>query len=247
MLLSVRAEGDLHFFNPFSSAADLNRALEYTLLALFTANRVGHVQRCLVEVRELEDLLQQLQGSSQGSVDSLEAMKHATLSKAEMLASSLTARRHYVESSTRMVTGGELGETTHVAEFDPRLLVFEFTHDLMLRDAQVALLGRFLDARRRGSSLCHQLIMGQGKTTVIAPLLGIMIADGNVVVISIVPPHLLPSARTVLREKLAASLQRPVYGMTFDRYTPVTASLIQLLRHASALRGVLLTEPYAAL
>ena len=85
--------------------------------------------------------------------------------------------------------------------------------------------------------------MGQGKTTVIAPLLALMIADGHQLVISIVPPHLLPSARAVLREKLAAALQRPVYGLSFDRYTPVTSSLLELLRHASALRGVLLTEP----
>ena len=103
-----------------------------------------------------------------------------------------------------------------------------------------------MDAQRRGESLCHQLIMGQGKTTVIAPLLALMIADGNSLVISIVPPHLLPSARAVLREKLAAALQRPVYGMVFDRYTPVTPSLLEQLRHASALRGVLLTEPCVA-
>ena len=83
----------------------------------------------------------------------------------------------------------------------------------------------------------------QGKTTVIAPLLALMIADGQRLVISIVPPHLLPSARAVLREKLTASLQRPVYGMRFDRYTAVTPSVLELLRHAAALRGVLLTEP----
>ena len=31
--------------------------------------------------------------------------------------------------------------------------------------------------------------------------------------------------------------------MAFDRYTAVTPSLLELLRHAAALRGVLLTEP----
>ena len=33
--------------------------------------------------------------------------------------------------------------------------------------------------------------------------------------------------------------------MTFDRYTSVSRSLLELLRHASALRGVLLLEPSA--
>jgi hypothetical protein len=83
----------------------------------------------------------------------------------------------------------------------------------------VVLLRRFLSAFRREQSLCHQLIMGQGKTTVIAPLLALMIADGQRLVISIVPPHLLPSARAVLREKLAASLQarRPIKRTTIAR------------------------------
>ena len=67
------------------------------------------------------------------------------------------------------------------------------------------------------TSLCHQLIMGQGKTTVIAPLLALMIADGTSLVLSIVPPHLLPSARAVLREKLAAALQVRSPALTFPR------------------------------
>ena len=208
-------------------------------------------------MRELAELLQQLPEAGGGAASrrvsmlgNADALERAALWKAEMLASSLTARRHYTSSSSGMTSSGnmpppselagggggggsgELGEVAHTAEFDPRLLVFEFTHDLMLRDAQVALLARFLEAHRKGGSLCHQLIMGQGKTTVIAPLLGLMIADGNALVLSIVPPHLMPSARAVLREKLAAALQRPVYGMTFDRCTAITPSLLELLRHA---------------
>ena len=33
-----------------------------------------------------------------------------------------------------------------------------------------------------GASLCHQLIMGAGKTTVIAPLLALLLGDGNTLV-----------------------------------------------------------------
>ena len=173
----------------------------------------------------------------------VEALERAALSKAEMLATSLTAKRHYAEASSAGYPLRPGGEPATKIDFDPRLLIFEFTHDLLLRDAQIELVEKFIGAHRKEQSLCHQLIMGQGKTTVIAPLLALMIADGQRLVISIVPPHLLPSARAVLREKLAASLQRPVYGMSFDRYTSVTPSMLELLRHAAALRGVLLTEP----
>ena len=61
--------------------------------------------------------------------------------------------------------------------------------------AQVVLVAKFVDAYKSGASLCHQLIMGQGKTTVIAPILAIMIADTQRLVVSVVPQHLLPSAR----------------------------------------------------
>ena len=78
--------------------------------------------------------------------------------------------------------------------------------------SQVLLIDRFLEAQRTGRSLCHQLIMGQGKTTVIAPLLAIMLADGALSVISVVPQHLVHSARSILREKLGALARLPVNG-----------------------------------
>lgn len=52
--------------------------------------------------------------------------------------------------------------------FDPRFLVFEFIHNIMLRDQQVQLVQEFMSAvsdPTRGST-CQQLIMGAGKTTV---------------------------------------------------------------------------------
>ena len=70
-----------------------------------------------------------------------------------------------------------------------------------------------------------------------------MIADTQRLVVSVVPQHLLPSARGVLREKLGTLARQPIYGMRFDRYTPVNASLLERLRHACAMRGVLLLEP----
>lgn len=232
MLLSSDAAADMALLNPYASAGQIERALEVTSLALFTSNRIGQAQRCLVEAANLALLVQQIGSTNRRVSMSMEDMERAALSKANVLARNLTAKRHYTVSSA----GG-------ASEFDPRLLVFEFTHDLLLRDAQVELLNRFLDAQRRGNSLCHQLIMGQGKTTVIAPLLSIMLADGEQLVISVVPPHLLQSARAVMREKLAGAMQRPVYGMHFDRYTPVATSLLETLRHATNVRGVLLTEP----
>lgn len=38
---------------------------------------------------------------------------------------------------------------------------------------------RFMAAHASGGSLCHQLIMGAGKTTVVTPLLALLLADGQ--------------------------------------------------------------------
>ena len=54
--------------------------------------------------------------------------------------------------------------------YDPRFLLFEFTHNVMLREAQVALLDEFMDAVRCGRPLVKQMLMGGGKTTVVGPL-----------------------------------------------------------------------------
>jgi len=70
-----------------------------------------------------------------------------------------------------------------------------------------------------------------------------MIADGSRFVVSVVPPHLLPSAQGVLHERLGGLAGRSVYYMRFDRYTAVELSLLERLRHATRLRGVLLIDP----
>ena len=99
------------------------------------------------------------------------AAERAAHAKAELLAGSLSARRCYSSASA--------GPLLDYITFDPRLLLFEFAHDLLLREAQVTLVERFVAAQREGRSLCHQLIMGAGKTTVVArrcvpPLIAIL-------------------------------------------------------------------------
>lgn len=72
-------------------------------------------------------------------------------------------------------------EAKEVCEYhyDPRFLVFEFINNLVLRKQQCQLVMTFLSSVRNGKSLCHQLIMGAGKTTVVGPLLALILADGK--------------------------------------------------------------------
>ena len=50
--------------------------------------------------------------------------------------------------------------------FDPRLLVFEYIFDIILRKMQVELVSNFVDHANSAQSMIHQMIMGAGKTNV---------------------------------------------------------------------------------
>ncbi|CAM9444436.1 unnamed protein product, partial [Hapterophycus canaliculatus] len=69
-----------------------------------------------------------------------------------------------------------------------------------------------------GQSMCHQMIMGAGKTTVVAPTLGLLLADGRRLVMEVVPDALLDFCFNVMRSAFSVTLNRPVYAFKFDRF-----------------------------
>ena len=128
-------------------------------------------------------------------------------------------------------------------QFDPRYLVFEFTYSLMLRKSQVILVNKFLHALKHNRSMCHQMIMGAGKTTVVAPLLALMLADGKSLVTQVVPHALLEMSRGVMREKFAAVVRKPVFTFYFDRGTAVTRDLYLKLVKARDSKAIICATP----
>jgi len=79
-----------------------------------------------------------------------------TTLRAAQLAELLATRRHYMNVTDQSIT------------YDPRLLVFEFMQDIVLRKPQVELVEEFKGALQSGDSRCHQMLMGGGKTTVVS-------------------------------------------------------------------------------
>lgn len=121
---------------------------------------------------------------------------------------------------------------------DPRFLVFEFVSPFMLRGMQVDICTQFMqDAQREMTaeemhgrhqghadfklftrrSAVKQMIMGAGKTTVIAPLLCVVLADGKTLVSQIVPDALLAMSRDVMFGALSNVFNTRVYTMEFER------------------------------
>ena len=100
--------------------------------------------------------------------------------------------------------------------YDPRFLVFEFMHDIVLRKSQVELVEEFKRAIDNKDSRCNQMLMGAGKTTVVAPLLALLLGDGTKLVAQVYRgPCLILAAQSC--EVGLAILQKQVYTFAYDR------------------------------
>jgi hypothetical protein len=154
--------------------------------------------------------------------------------QASKVAGDITSERHFMRMNP---------SNPNVIEFDPRFLVFEFTYSLLLRKSQVVLVHKFMDQLRNNRSMCHQMIMGAGKTTVVTPLLALMLADGKSLVMQVVPHALLEFSRGVMREKFAAVVRKPVFTFSFDRSTPISRELYLKLCKARDSKAVVCATP----
>jgi hypothetical protein len=143
---------------------------------------------------------------------------------------------------------------------DPRFLVFEFTRNIQLREMQVSLVREFMSSLRSGKSLVKQMIMGNGKTTVVGmmgkslstaisdllsagPLLSLMLGDGQNLVTQVVPPALLEFSRGIMRSTFSSIIYKRVYTLSFDRTSTASDALINKLEHARRNRGIVISTP----
>ena len=265
----------------------LHEVFQLLAATLLRINRLAYVAPCLLQARALHAKLKQVQlaavGMSEGQLSEIEeeiALKAATL------AAALAVERHYVRQADARDSGGPMSPLAAAAaavrtraqledlsagglSYDPRYLIFEFTTSIILRETQVRLVEKFVGTLTEGKSLVSQLIMGAGKTTTIAPLLALLIADGSQLVMQVtppaaahptlallllttalstmqvVPPALLTFSRAVLRERFSSFVSKPVYTFAFERALDVTDGLLLKLTTAVARRAVVCTTPAA--
>ena len=272
-LLSTEAEESLRLWNPFLDAAAVEQVLGLTIDLIMHVVRIGHTRRCLAEARDLLGCLERLRPATPTTAKGEAPMDDPTIVqelilKSKLLAKSLSVKRAYMidprdASSSGAVSyqglrweadgtlagvGAGLGLGSNVEDvmlFDPRFLVFEFIHNIMLRDQQVELVQEFMSAvsdPQRGST-CQQLIMGAGKTTVVCPLLALMLADSQRLVMQVVPRALLEFSRYIMRERFSALIRKPVYTFKFDRFRTVTPETYRKLVKARNSKSVVVTTP----
>ena len=99
------------------------------------------------------------------------------------------------------------------------------------------------------NSMVHQMIMGAGKTTIIGPLLALMLADGKSLVTQVVPNALLTMSRNVMWGRFCNVVVKPVFTLTFDRSWPTIASVYEHMYEKMLLArqsgGIVVTTPSA--
>ena len=178
-LLSTCAVRDLQMLNPYLRGDTAMSLLKVVNVTLLRSNRIGQANRCIAAgkklIKTLRDVLKTTpaQRFASRSTHIPKIIQHA-----EAVASQLTAARHYV--TTHNVTDTSGNSSSSIRVFDPRYLVFEFTWNILLRKKQVTTVNDLLKNMKSGTSKVKQMIMGAGKTTVVAPLLALMLADGGV-------------------------------------------------------------------
>jgi Protein of unknown function (DUF3638) len=105
------------------------------------------------------------------------------------------------------------------------------------------LVREFTTTLNRGGSLVKQMIMGQGKTTVVGPLLALMLADGRPLVVQVVPPALLEFSRGVLRSTFSSIIHKRIFTLTFDRTSQADESTLRKLATARTSKGIVVATP----
>ncbi len=81
--------------------------------------------------------------------------------------------------------------------------------------------------------------------SVVAPLLVLMLADGESLILQVVPRALLEFSRSILRERFSCIIRKPIYTFDFDRYKGVSSQLHRKLIKAKENFGVVISHPTA--
>jgi hypothetical protein len=196
---------------------------------MMTFCRVSQCNTAILQCRSIIKVLHQLSKSKGTNNDRL--LKEL-IALSEMLATTITMKRTY---TSRLESG--------VFSVDPRFLLFEFCHGIILRPAQVTLVRKLVSDIEQNKSVCNQMIMGAGKTTVVGPLLALILASNKSLVVEVVPPALLEFSASVLRERFSLFIPKTIFTFTFDRYQSVSNLMVSKLEIARVMRSVIVANP----
>ena len=128
----------------------------------------------------------------------------------------------------------------------PDWLLLEIDANMQIREDQVTVALEMISPTS-GTNSVLQMNMGQGKTSVIMPMVACILADRNMLSRLLVPKALLSQTAQILQSRLGGLLGREVTHVPFSRRTPTTPQHIQVYRslHEEMMQasGIMLAIP----
>ena len=253
--------------NPFIDRSTYDKVLSFTARVLLHSNRVGHINRVIETCEDIHIILKGLKEAVGSKAENLYPASLAALQqKCEALGEALNSKRGYFHPMSAEEIAKVNGEL-HLAQkhylarpagvnadgwsFDPRFLVFEFTWNLVLRPRQVNLVNEFTRAVMEGEhaspsgGIVRQMIMGAGKTTVVGPLLCLMLADGvrKSLTTIVMPAALIEFSRSVLRRTFSSIITKRIFTLHFDRNDVLDPKLEKKLTAARDMAAIVVSTP----
>ncbi len=114
-----------------------------------------------------------------------------------------------------------------------------------MRESQQKTIQSFETSARESHGMVQQMLMGSGKSTVVAPMLSLLLQQDRLVV-QVVPESLLRATRDIMRSVFGCIWTRRVQVFRFDRTIDKLADfqkLVLAVREAQQLHSVLCTSP----
>ena len=140
----LSAANNLCRYKPFLHPQDIDGICSVVMLLMLISNRISHINLALIQARGLLKLLKNFQDATSEIIKT--RIRKELLSLADTLAATIANKRHF----SRKLAPGRY-------ELDPRFLLFEYCHGLLLRQSQVVLIRRLMDDMASNRSVCHQV------------------------------------------------------------------------------------------
>ena len=199
------------------------------------------------QLTKLEEQLTKIRETPEAPLDPmLSVLAKGIVNFADSIASSLQAERHYFTK-----------ESAHDYSFDPRLLVFEFIRSIILREKQIEVVTNFMaSATPENAKLaendpenekCHklaqQMLMGQGKTAIITPLLCLLLGTDKQLPLVMLPPSLLEAGRAIVSSTFSSVIIKRVYTLHCTRASVAEGRYLNIMRNALKHKSIVCTTP----
>ncbi|KAF8555164.1 hypothetical protein OG21DRAFT_1572590 [Imleria badia] len=132
------------------------------------------------------------------------------------------------------------------AEAHPDWLLIQLQGNFLVRRVQAEVANEMISPRS-GKNTAMQLNMGEGKSSVIVPIVVVDLADGGQLVRVIVPKALTAQMFHVLLDRLGGLVNRRIYFIPFSRSLEVdhqkAVALCEVMSECMKERGILVVQP----